>query len=81
MGVRVREGGWWWLWLGAAGAVAADVDDDDTLVHEPGAAAVVIVGVVVAGVAGYLDNLDHLYSLFLEYCLEDYVAIVLYVLH
>ena len=66
----------------AAAAAAADagVDVDDTLVVvEPGAAAVV--GVVVAGVAGYLDNLDHLYSLFLEYCLEDYVAIVLYDLH
>ena len=70
----------------AAAAAAADagVDVDDTLVVvEPGAAAVVgvVVAGVVVGVGGYLDNLDLLYSLFLEYRVEDCVVIVLYFLH
>ena len=64
------------------GAVAGDVDDGDTPVHEPAAAAAAVGGgVVVDVVVDYFGNFDHLYPVFLEYYLEDYVPVVLYVPH
>ena len=65
------------------GAVAGDVDDGDTPVHEPGAAAAAVggCGVVVDVVVDYFGNFDHLFPVFLEYYLEDYVRVVLYVPH
>ena len=67
------------------GGVAGDVDDGDTPVHEPAAAAAAAVGggggVVVDVVVDYFGNFDHLFPVFLEYYLEDYVPVVLYVPH
>ena len=69
------------------GAVAGDVDDGDTPVHEPAAAAAAAAaavgggGVVVDVVVDYFGNFDHLFPVFLEYYLEDYVPVVLYVPH